>query len=202
MLSNAPIRYGFCLALAAIAAAIADPIVEFASNAGWFGHGSFTDHSNLDVVPSLLAGVGLMVIFLARRARAVLAGQAFPRGIAPLFPTIFALQILTLFVMETGEQVIAWGHVLGPAVWLGGPLPASLAIHAAICIALTFWISRSVRVLAATTLRVIRLLRAIATLAVRPSPAGSLRFLYVGCFKQRSPVLCQIGERAPPIAAA
>jgi hypothetical protein len=190
------------LALAAIAAAIADPIVEFASNAGWFGHGSFTDHSNLDVVPSLLAGVGLMVIFLTRRSRVVLAGQAFPRGIAPLLPTIFALQILTLFVIETGEQVIAWGHVLGPAVWLGGPLPASLAIHAAICLALAFWISRSVRVLAATTLRVIRLLRAIATLAVRPSLARSLRLLQVGCFKQRSPVVCQIGERAPPIAVA
>jgi len=202
MLTKAPIRYGFCLALAAIAAAIADPIVEFASNAGCFGHGSFTDHSNLDVVPSLLAGVGLMVIFLARRARAVLAGQAFPRGVAPLLPTIFAMQILTLFVMETGEQFIAWGHVLGPTVWLGGPLAASLAIHAAICIALTFWISRSVRVLAATTLRVIWLLHEIATLAVRANAALSLRFFEAGCFKQRSPVLCQIGERAPPIAAA
>jgi hypothetical protein len=201
VLTRVSTRYGFCLALAAIAAAVADPIVEFASNAGWFGHGRFTDHSNLDVVPCLLAGVALMAIYLVRRAPAVLAGQAFPHGVAALLPTIFVLQILTLYVMETSEQFIAWGHVLGPAVWLGGPMPVSLAIHAAICLALTVWISRSARALAATTLRVIRLLRTIATLAVRPNGASSLRRFEVVYFKQPSPVLCQIRARAPPVAA-
>jgi hypothetical protein len=43
------IRAWFCLAAALVAASITDPLVEFASNSGMFGPGSFTDHSNQDV---------------------------------------------------------------------------------------------------------------------------------------------------------
>ncbi len=41
-MSNCNVRWGFCAALAVISATIADPLVEFASNAGCFGRGSFT----------------------------------------------------------------------------------------------------------------------------------------------------------------
>ena len=150
------VRFGFCAALAVSAAALADPIVEAASNAGWFGRGSFTDHSNLDVVPALLAGVALTALYFVRRARVVLTGNALPNGIIPLLPMVFALQILTLYGMETAEQIAVWGHVLGPAVWLGAPWYISLAIHATSCIAVTLCLARSARMLAATTLRVIR----------------------------------------------
>src|SRR5208283_1357179 len=46
----------FCGTVAILAAALADPLVEFASNAGLFGGGAFTDHSMLDVLPALIAG--------------------------------------------------------------------------------------------------------------------------------------------------
>jgi hypothetical protein len=46
---------GLCSAV--LAAAIADPLVEFASNAGWFGPGNFTDRSNLDVGPVFALGI-------------------------------------------------------------------------------------------------------------------------------------------------
>jgi hypothetical protein len=195
------IKWGFCAALAVISAAIADPLVEFASNAGWFGKGSFTDHSNLDVLPALVAGAGLMLLYLIRRARLVVAGQAFPRGVAPLLPAVFACQVAALYAMETCEQFVIAGHALGPAVWLGAPPPVSLAIHAAICVAVTVWFGRSIRSLAATTLRVIRLIRAIATLAVRNPGVVAFRAGEARCFNDLAPVLCRIGERAPPLAA-
>ena len=195
------IRWGFCAALAVISAALADPLVEFASNSGWFGRGSFTDHSNLDVVPALAAGAILLMFYLVRKARAVVAGQAFPRGVAPLLPTIFVLQVVALYAIETTEQLVVAGHVLGPTIWLGAPPAISFAIHGAICIAVTLWFGRSVRSLAATTLRVIRLIRAIATFAVRSSGVLTRRVSDVRCFKELAPVLCSIGERAPPRVA-
>lgn len=194
------IRPGLCLTIAVIAAAIADPIVEFASNAGWFGQGRFTDQSNLDVVPALLFGVGLLALYMFRKARAVLAGRAIPKRITALLPTVFMFQLLTLYVMETVEQIVAWGHPLGAAIWLGGPLAISLAIHAAICVTVTYVVVRSGRALAATTLRVIRLVGAIASLAVQTvAPLATRRFDSLS-FKALLPVPCTIGERAPPFA--
>jgi hypothetical protein len=194
-------RFGFCCAIAVIAAAIADPLVEFASNAGWLGPGSFTDRSNLDVFPALLAGVALLAVFMARKARAVLAGSTIPLGLRDL-PLIFVLQIVTLYSMETAEQLITAGHVLGPMTWLGGPLPISLAVHGVFCFAVTLAIVRSRRALAATTLRVIRLITAIATFAARvPLPIPARRFEAVS-FKELLSVLCVVGERAPPMAPA
>ncbi len=200
-MSNFSLRWGFCTALAVMAAAIADPLVEFASNAGWFGRGSFTDHSNLDVVPALVAGVALMALYLLRKARLIVSGHAFPRGVVPLLPAIFVLQVVALYGMETAEQFIVYGHLLGPAVWLGAPPLVSLAVHAAVCVGVSFWFGRSMRTLAATTLRVIRLIRAIATLAVCGAALPARRTFKARCFKELAPVLCSIGERAPPVVA-
>ena len=117
------VRWGFCAALAVISAALADPLVEFASNAGWFGRGSFTDHSNVDVMPALLAGAGLMTLYLIRKAGLLVDGEAFPRGVLPLLPAIFILHVFALYAMETTEQFTIAGHVLGPTVWLGAKNP-------------------------------------------------------------------------------
>jgi hypothetical protein len=191
-------RLLFCLAVAVIAAAVADPIVEFVSNAGWFGPGSFTDRSNLDVFPALLAGSGVLALYLIGAARAVLAGTALPRRLASLVPAIFVLQIAALYVMETAEQLIVGGHTLGPAVWLGGPILASLAIHAAFCVTITFWIARSARGLALTTLRVIALIASTGSFAVHLFEILPTRRSDERSFRQLAPVLCRIGERAPP----
>jgi len=195
------VRLGFCATLAVISAALADPLVEFASNSGWFGPGTFTDHSNLDVVPALAAGLGLMVLYLIRKARLLVGGRAFLRGVVPMLPAIFVLQIAVLCAMETTEQFVVFGHAFGPTIWLGAPPAISLAIHAAICVAIALWFGRSARTLAATTLRVIRLIRAIATLAARNTAVVGRRVFEARCFNDLAPVLCRIGERAPPIAA-
>ncbi|MBV8067464.1 MAG: hypothetical protein JO113_05780 [Candidatus Eremiobacteraeota bacterium] len=191
---------GFCVAIAVIAAAIADPIVEFASNAGWFGTGNFTDHSSIDVMPALLAGIGLLALYLARKARAVLSDRA-PEAFAALLPASYGLQIFTLYVMESLEQLAVCHHTLGPTVWLGAPAPISLAVHAAVCTVVALMLLRSKRSLARATLRVIAIIRAIATLSPAiKKPFGS-RLASRICFIRSSSVCCAIGERAPPIAA-
>jgi hypothetical protein len=185
--------------VAVISAAIADPIVEFASNAGWFGAGRFTDHSNLDVVPALIAGVGLLVLYLVRKARAIVLERS-SLGLGALLPLIFTLQILTLYAMETAEQLVVWRHVLGPTVWLGAPAPISIAIHATICCGVVLAILRSRRALATTTLRVIRIIQAIATLGIAREKPPATRGIWQICFKELIPVLGAVCERAPPLA--
>lgn len=191
--------FEFCLAIAVMAAAIADPLVEFASNAGWFGPGRYTDRCNFDVVPTLVAGVAFLALFMVRRARSILVEDALPRRFTALFPAIFVLQLLTLYVMETVEQILVFGHPFAPTVWLGAPLPMSLAVHGAIGLVTTYAVVRSRRSLAATTLRVIRLIVAVAAFlqTVAPTVAGAFKSVRL---KKLVPIFCAIGERAPPIA--
>lgn len=183
-----------------IAAAIADPLVEGASNSGWFGHARLTDGSNLDVVPAFAIGLGLLVLYLVGKARLIVVGRMLPRRFTAMLPAIFVLQIATLYAMETSEQFIVYGHALGPMIWLGGPLLAGLAIHGAVCIAVTLVLARSLRALAATTLHVIRLLRALATLAAHSGELVTRGYLFIAPFSTLAPARCGIGERAPPPA--
>lgn len=173
--------------------------MEFASNAGWFGSGSFTDGSNLNVVPALAAGLAILLLYLARKARVLVAEGVHAGSIAAWTPLIFALQLVTLYAMETTEQVAVRGHVLGPTVWLGGPILYSLAIHGLCCLAVTFWMARSARRLAETALRVLRLFEAFARLAADLPNTIALRPWREPSFNEYAPVLCRIGERAPPV---
>ena len=115
-----------------------------------------------------------------------------------LLPSIFVLQMVTLYAMETAEQLLVFRHVLGPTIWLGAPPAISLAVHATVCLAVTCAIVRSRRTLAATTLRVVRLILAIATFAPHSTAPIAARRFNRRCFKEFLPILCAIGERAPP----
>jgi hypothetical protein len=194
----------FCCAVAFVSAAIADPLVEAASNAGWFGPGVFTDRSTLDVVPVLLAGVAFCLLYLVVRVRGILRSSkaALGSSIAVLLPLTFAIQIVLLYGMETTEQVVVWGHVLGGTIWLGGPVLVSLAAHAVICAAIAFAAIRPLRLLATTAAGVIRLIRALATLTVRSASPIALRHRNVLTFDRSAFALCSVGERAPPLPLA
>jgi hypothetical protein len=199
------IRFWFCVASAVIAAAIADPLVESASNAGWFGHGTFTDHSSLDVLPTLLCGALLVTCYLALRVRRELvraSGQALRARVGRLLPFILALQLVVLYAMETTEQVIVAGHSLGGTIWLGGPLWFSLTVHALVGTAIAYGIARLASACAHTTIRVIRRLRALATRALHAPPPLALRGRGMAWVRCSAPVLCRIGNRAPPISFA
>lgn len=194
-------RFWFCLALAIVGAAIADPLVEFASNAGCFGRGTFTDRSTLDVVPALVAGFAVLALYVAAKARALVAGALPSRNAAALLPATFAMQMLALLGMETTEQLVAYGHIQGPWIWLGGPPAASLAVHAVVCVTLAFCVTRCLRRLAAATLHALHFIRRFAPCRSSETVRRARRWGDSFCLRDLSPIPCRIGERAPPAFA-
>jgi hypothetical protein len=200
---RAAIRIWFTLAAAIVAAAIADPCVESASNAGWFGPGNFTDHSMLDVIPALLSGALLLAIYLALRVRRELlraSNEALRTNIGRLLPAILGLQLAVLFVMETCEQLMVYGRWLGGTVWLGGPVWFSFTVHALVGTAVAFILAYLVCNCARTTVRMLRRIRALATRALHDPAPLALRRLERTCLAHEAPVRCRIGNRAPPLA--
>jgi hypothetical protein len=198
-------RLWFCAAVALIAVAIADPAVEYASNAGWFGPGSFTDHSNLDVVPALAAGLlfaGLCLFLRVRAALRTAVPLAAVEAIASsrawkLVAVTFGLQIAALVALESAEQLIVLGHLGGPTLWAGGPLPISLAVHAVACVLTVLGCARLLRSLERTTLRVLAGHR-LAVLARRAPAALAQRAPDWPVVLRSVRALQRIGGRAPP----
>jgi hypothetical protein len=188
-----------------LAAAIADPLVESVSNAGWFGPGAFTDHSNLDVLPALVCGAVLFLCYLALRVRRELlraSGEALRARVGRLLPFIVAVQLSVLYAMETVEQVVVAGHIMGGTVWLGGPIWFGLCVHAFVGIAVAFGLARLACMCTQTTLRAVRRLLTLATRALHAPAPLAVRGRGMAWVRGNSPVLCRIGNRAPPIAFA
>lgn len=208
-MARSSVRLLFCVAAALLAAAIADPIVETASNLGLFGHHNFTDHSTLDVIPTLLIALtfaGIWVIVRVRRSLATTPSAAWSaaasaidmRSLWRLLPWIFMMQIVVLFAMESIEQVTLYGHLLGPTIWLGGPVLIALSAHAAFCIAVSLFLAAMLRAFAASITRIVEaLLRFLST--YRPRRRGFSRLhRRAVVFRPSQPTLGRLGERAPP----
>jgi hypothetical protein len=215
--ASTPQRILFCMVAAVVAAAFADPLVELASNAGVFGSGNFTDHSNLDVLPALGVGLLLGIALLAAGVRKLLTRGAVaspatrlgashdrprPGLLAQLVPAIFATQIAALYAMETAEQFVVAGHALGGTIWLGGPVPVSLAVHALIGIIATFVIGRTLVPFTRTAARIVVFLRGSTTVAARGPRRAFAQFRHPANFRRSTPLVCRIGERAPPLLTA
>lgn len=203
----------FCIVVAIGAAALADPLVEFLSNAGLFGRCNCTDHSNLDVIPALCVGLALGAGLLALRVRYLLARGAIaapatwlasgaierPGVLVRCLPAIVAIQLVALYAMETAEQVIVTGHSLGGTIWLGGPIAISLGIHAASAIVATFAIARALRASTTTAIRI--LLRLVIAMSARGPRRTPARLRYPASFRRLAPLVCRMGERGPPFTA-
>jgi hypothetical protein len=71
--SHVGFRGLFCLVVGISAATVADPLLEGASNAGWFGPGNYTDHSTLDVLPALATATASALLYVVLSARPLLA---------------------------------------------------------------------------------------------------------------------------------
>ncbi len=207
------IRSWFCIAAAVIASAIADPIVESASNHGLFGRGNFTDHSSLDIVPALVVGIIFALLAVALRVRNALTGapdggllvasdRALRAGSMQLIPLAFVLQIAALYSMETIEQAVVYGHVLGGMLWLGGPAIFSISAHALACVAVVCTLSRAISACARATLGVIGILRAFAGRRVHGSAASAARRKERAVREILHCAFCRLGERAPPLLIA
>jgi hypothetical protein len=201
----------FCSAAAIIAAAVADPLVEGLSNAGAFGHGSFTDHSTADVAPTLSAGSLCAALFVAwivylalsqgtkPAQRLRLSDAALtPATQARLFPAIFAGQIGVLFAMESLEQLVVDGRELGGTVWLGGPILASLALHALVGIAVVAVLSQLLRWLAESVAEAITFFRRLVLPWAALTPKAPIPVFLEAPRRFDEPALARLQVRGPP----
>jgi hypothetical protein len=200
----------FGIAVAALAAAFASPLVELLSNRGVFGHGRFTDGSNADVLPVTLAGLVLLAGFLAVRIRHrysglagtqrrhALAASLSMRGLLRMLPLVFVAQIGLLWAMETIEQHAVLGHGLGPTIWLGGPAAASLTIHALFCVGAALLARRILIVVEPRAMRIVRAILALLVGALQPPARPMQCYRFELPAAMLSPVLRHIGKRGPP----
>jgi hypothetical protein len=212
---NALPKAMFCLAAAVTAAAVIDPTTEGLANAGVFGTGNYTDHSNLDVIPALLAGAVFSLLFVAGVVRRVMnrrgaapdwlrayALASDDRNITKLLPVIFALQLIVLWSMETLEQIAVAGHPLGGAIWLGGPFAVSLLLHAAGCLAFTWLLSRTLRWSARTIVDVVTFIRQLFCTLVPNRTVRTARAFQLPPSRFFEPILARLNGRAPPPLSA
>jgi hypothetical protein len=117
-----------------------------------------------------------------------------------LLPAIFVLQMLSLLAMETIEQLAVYGHPLGGTLWLGGPIVASLLMHAAIAIVVAFGVASSLSWLAEQVVRLARVLcrwllpkrKFLPAVALKVHPLSSAEQLF-RC--------AQLAQRGPPTPA-
>lgn len=163
-------RLPFLLAVALVAAALGDTVVETIANSGILGAG-FADDNHASVVPTLLLG-GVLALEVARRRCAEmlrrgaggvrtdwvieLARRYTPGSLPRDLTIVFALQLFAVFLMENAEQLAFGGKLLGGTAWLGGPIVFSLLAHALIGAGCTFLLARLVRSILATVANILR----------------------------------------------
>ena len=204
----------FALASAVAAAATIDPVAERMSNAGVFGPGSFTDHSNLDVLPALGVAAVLSLVFIIGAARRMLPRNCFAPAwlrssanaidastLPKLIPSIFLLQLSALFAMETAEQIVVDGHPLSGLLWLGAPPLIGLALHAVGCVLSSFILARVLQWSARTLADVVAFVRRLYAPRLDRSKQRVRGWAtLLGCFLE--PVLARVQGRAPPLLSA
>jgi hypothetical protein len=211
--SGSASRFPFLLAVALVAAAAGDALVETISNSGIIGSG-YNDNNHLSVIPALVAGVLLALMVVSARTFSL-----FRRGSAlrhdwliesathlaresPLrdIPLVLALQLAALFAMESIEQLAFGGRLLGGTVWLGGPIALSLVMHAILGSACTLLLAALVRAILATVASLVR--DAIDAILFSLARDGRRTFVKrdadAALLRAQAPHLRQLGGRAPP----
>jgi hypothetical protein len=201
----------FRLAVAVTAAATADPILERMSNAGVFGSGQLTDHSNLDVIPALCIAFALSALFVFLLVRRTLVRTTYPpnwlrhcaadihaQSWRRMLPSIFAMQMICLFVMETLEQIVVAGHPLGGTVWLGAPVVASVLFHLLVCFVSAWALFRALHWSTRAIVRIVRFALEILRKLFEQSPPPRLGLRYRALPKFIEPYLRALQGRAPP----
>jgi hypothetical protein len=201
----------FRIAVAVTAAAMADPIVERLSEAGIFGAGHFTDRSNVDVLPAMAVAFCIALALVAIFTRRLLRRNSYPPqwlracaldvnpgSLRRMLPTIFVLQLIALFGMETLEQIATAGHPLGGTLWLGGPVLCGLAAHVLSCIVSAWALYHGLRWSARAIVRAVRVALEILRRLLDGPTHPRCTLLSTPRSKCIEPYLRALQGRAPP----
>jgi len=203
------VRVAFVIAVAFLAATAGDALVEGISNSGIFWRGHYTDNSSLDLLPVFVLSVvalqgALYLIVRTRFEQGSLRVLAFTTSralrlttVASLLPAVLALQLTTLFVMETAEQTIVYGHIAGGTLWLGAPIIFAIAVHFAI--GLVSALSLAIA-LSCCADQIVRIVRILIGYLVETAPQSRLIFRWSERFSQAHQWLLNesLGKRGPP----
>lgn len=205
-------RLSFLVAVALIAAAVTDPVVESIANTGMLG-GHYADRNHLSVVPVLLAGSTFAAANLVlrcvdmwrKKARASdwlvdVAKVASKRSPLRDLPYVFVMQLAALFLMESAEQVVLGGKLLGGTAWLGGPILFSLLVHALAGAGCLLTLTAFMRALTRTFASFVRsVIRFVWLSAARASGRARFGRRATPFLRAGSAHVRQIGGRAPPL---
>jgi hypothetical protein len=225
VLARSASRLPFACAVALIAAAIGDPLVETISNTGIFGQG-YLDNNHLSVIPTLIAGVLLFAIITLRRMWMVASSPCHPglveerphttrdddwlvdiaRYVSAKPPTndlalIVVLQFVALFGMESAEQLALGGRLVSGTTWLGGPVLFSLLAHTLVTVACTLIVARAMRSIVRHLARIVGTALEILLDIAAPANAGIFARRRDGftVWQTQSSYVRRVGERAPPL---
>jgi hypothetical protein len=212
--NHAWIRIVFMCSAALLAAVLGDAVLEGISNAGIFWHGHYTDRSSLNLLPvfllavlAVVATLGLSVYRQAREtgvsARSLLISSSralSKQDVMRLLPTIFLLQMLVLFSMETAEQVAVYGHVFGGTLWMGAPVVASLFGHAFFTVVSAFSLSSGLETLTKALVRIVKCLFMLLAALADARPMPTLRPEGICAVQLLASAV--VGERGPPLFIA
>ncbi len=205
-------RFSFLAAVALIAAAVADPVVESIANSGILG-GRYEDNNHLFVTPVLLIGGAFILRVLTLRCLDVwrstsgsrnwlvdVAKEFSERSTLQDLPYVFGMQLAALFLMESAEQLAVGGRLLGGTAWLGGPILFSLLAHAMVGAVCLCALESFLRALLRTFASFVRSVIEFIWLAISRADGG-IRF-----GRREAPNLLaqsvhvhQVGGRAPPL---
>lgn len=209
-------RLPFLIAVALIAAAAGDALVETIANSGAVGHG-YADNNHLSVVPALVGGASLAAMLVWRRCVALLRHPAqhadwlvsadkemSARSPFADVPFVLLLQFGALFVMESCEQLCFSSKLLGGTVWLGGPIWFSVLAHVLLGLSCTLLLRRAVHALVGRcAVLVVTVLALMLDAFDRSDASVFARRCDRSCFRHNQTLrVHQIGERAPPLLLA
>ena len=180
--------------------------------------GPYVSYNHSALVASFVAALVLGAVALLNVAGDALTRSARIRGdwvahvaariseVSPLCiaPTVFAAQLIALFVMETGEQVVAFGHPLGFIASLGAPVVLVLAVHALATLIVVGSIAHACRVLTVAARAIVKALRVpMQRLTARePSALPCVRRLLLAAGSKvgrLTPLAWRIANRPPPL---
>lgn len=211
------LRLPLLLAVALLAAASGDTIVERLACAGAFGRGYF-DVNQSGVVPALAGGAALALEFAVVRIIAVLrvrrAGEHGPRlrdtvralgkrSLLRDLPAIFALQLVVIDAMENLEAALARAPLPGPTAWLGGPPAVTLVVFLVVCVLVALALDAVLHAfVAACASLVARVLETVIATFAGESPACRIERDHAALPRSSAPHTRERGLRAPPFSVA